>query len=431
MALLIVGVVAVVLPQAGFAQGAAGQEPFQEAGVCARCHVISVVEWGMSGHRKASTGCTSCHGASLGHIQDERNNVKPDRIAHGNAIGGICADCHKDGCPKSGQKAGCADCHHFHALVDPRKPASAALPDSRAGESTAPSQQFTKLMAEGENLAKSEQWEQARAAFESALQQKPGDVAAVEKVKLCRRRLNPDLPGFEIAAKQFDSATGLARKMRVSGLGIPMVLVPGGEFEMGSERFPGSKPVHTVRVRPLYLGEFEVSQAEWKSVMGSNPSTHQGEKFPQASTMPVESISWEDAQAFVRKLNEKVPSGGFRLPTEAEWEFAARTGGAEPEPAAPGSNAPRPVGKGHANSLGLYDMLGNVWEWCSSLDRPYPFDPADGREFASGTGLRVLRGGGFVDPADLLDPSLRHGERPGRQLPYNGLRLARDIPDPR
>jgi len=212
-----------------------------------------------------------------------------------------------------------------------------------------------------------------------------------------------------------------------------MILVPGGEFEMGSERFAGSKPVHTVRTGPFYLGEFELTQAEWKSVMGSNPSAHQGEKFPDADRMPVEQVSWEDAKAFLKKLNARVEGSGFRLPTEAEWEHAARAGGAVPEtePAAPGRQSPHPARRGRADSLGLYDILGNVWEWCSSLSRPYPFDATDGRESATAPGLRVLRGGGFADPADLLDPTLRHAERTGRRLRWNGMRLARDVPHPK
>jgi iron(II)-dependent oxidoreductase len=79
----------------------------------------------------------------------------------------------------------------------------------------------------------------------------------------------------------------------------------------------------------------------------------------------------------------------------------------------------------------LYDMLGNVCEWCSSLHRPYPFDAADGRESPDGSGLRILRGGGFADPLDLLNPALRHAERPNRRLRWNGLRLARDVPEAR
>jgi len=423
MARLIAGIAAFLMPLAGFAQRGQDREAFQEAGVCARCHVISVVEWGMSAHRKASTGCTSCHGASLGHVQDERNNVKPDRVPTGAAVRALCVGCHTN---QKNPKP-CQDCHHYHALVDPRKPAAAAV----AGESEARQREYARFLEQGEKLAQAGQWDQARTAFQSALRQKPDDGPAGARLKACEHRLKPGLAGFEITEPQFDPGTGLARTVRVAGFGIPMVLVPGGEFEMGSERYRASQPVHTVRVPPLYLGEFEITQAEWTKVMGSNPSAHQGGKFPDAARMPVEQVSWEDAQAFIQALNAKVPGAGFRLPTEAEWEFAARMGRSEPDPPAPGTTSPLPVDRGRPNALGLYGMLGNVWEWCSSFSRSYPFDAADGRESAEGAGLRILRGGGFADPPDLLDPAFRHAERPGRRFGWNGLRLARDVPEPR
>jgi formylglycine-generating enzyme required for sulfatase activity len=148
-----------------------------------------------------------------------------------------------------------------------------------------------------------------------------------------------------------------------------------------------------------------------------------------------------------------VKGGGFRLPTEVEWEYAAR---AEPDPLTPivfkllediawyrdnslreglpaapfhesGSYAPRAAGTKQSTGWGLFDMRGNVWEWCSSLFRPYPYDGRDGRESATAEGLRVLRGGGYAD--SNLDPRLRHGERPSRRQPWNGFRLARSAPE--
>jgi formylglycine-generating enzyme required for sulfatase activity len=148
-------------------------------------------------------------------------------------------------------------------------------------------------------------------------------------------------------------------------------------------------------------------------------------------------VSWEDAQAFLRKLNERVPGGGFRLPTEAEWEFAARAGleaDASLEAVAWHGDArrdaaPRSAGSKKPNRFGLHDMQGNVWEWCSSVMQPYPYDAGDGREAPTANRLRVLRGGGFSDTPDLLDPALRHSERPGRRLRMNGFRLARSVPE--
>jgi len=318
---------------------------FKEAGVCARCHVISVVEWGMSRHRTANTDCIACHGASAGHVDDERNNIKPERMPQGEAIAALCAGCHTAGCPKTRQKAACQTCHHFHALVDPKAPP--AVPD--------------------QSLARS----------------RPAPATR-----------SPKPPP------------------RITVAGVTLVLIPGGEFDMGSERFPTSRPVHTVRVEPFYLAATEVTQAQWTAIMGSNPNAHKGDQFP------VEKVSFEDAQAFLARLNSKVPGGGFRLPAEAEWEFAA----ADAQPVA-GGTAPQPAGSGPPNKFGLHEMLGNVWEWCSGSYLPYPSQSGD-------SALGVLRGGGFVDPPDLLHAAFRHSERPTRRLRYNGLRLARSA-DPR
>jgi formylglycine-generating enzyme required for sulfatase activity len=313
-----------------------------------------------------------------------------------------------------------------HALVNPNKPPQ--VRDSRLEQKTASLERFAQRMEEGERLVKAEQFAKARAAFRAALKENPGDRRAAERLKLCENRLKTAWPGFEIvSARGFCARTGLPREVRVPALEIRMVLVSGGEFEMGSERFPVSKPVHTVRVAPVYLAVHEMTQAEWAALMGKNPSAHQGAKFPEAAKLPVEQVSWEDAQALVQVINRKVPGAGFRLPAEAEWELAARRGEGSPRPGE--RKAPQPVGQGQPNKLGLYDMHGNVWEWCSSLAAPYPYDAGDGRESPSAGGMRVLRGGGFADLGDLLDPAMRHCERAGRRLKWNGIRLARSVPE--
>lgn len=195
---------------------------------------------------------------------------------------------------------------------------------------------------------------------------------------------------------------------------------------MGSKRFQSSKTVHTVRVNTFYLAKYEFTQAAWKSLMGTNPSAHQGKNFQDSERLPVEQVSWQDCQTLVKTINARVPGGGFRLPTEAEWEYSASLG-ATPRRAV-GLGRPAPVTDGQPNRLGLVGMLGNVWEWCSSLHKPYPYIATDGREDPSALGLRVLRGGSYADPAEWFDATARHDDRPGRRLQWYGVRLARSVP---
>ncbi|MCW5982813.1 MAG: SUMF1/EgtB/PvdO family nonheme iron enzyme [Bryobacteraceae bacterium] len=427
MALLKAAFVLAVLPAWATAQPQEDRQ-FKEAGVCARCHVISVVEWGMSRHRAAGTNCVACHGSSEGHVVDERNNVKPEKMPSGAAIAGLCADCHQ-ACPKTRKTAACQDCHHVHALVNPNQPPTAR--DERLDAQSAQWKTYAKRMEEGESAARAGEWTRARSAFQQALEANPGDRTATDRLRVCDRRLAPGLPGFETGGGARDEQTGLPREVVVSGRGIAMALAPGGDVELGSEHFGASKPPHTVRVEPFYIGKYEVTEAEWQAVMGKNGRPEEA-RDPRA---PAAGISWNDAQAFIRRLNENVPGGGFRLPTEAEWEFAARAGSLGDLSAVAWfgeaqSGAPRAVGAKKPDKLGLYDIRGNVWEWCSSLGMPYPYDPADGREAPEASGLRVLRGGGYADSADLLDPALRHFERPDRRLRWNGFRVARSVPEP-
>jgi formylglycine-generating enzyme required for sulfatase activity len=464
-----------------------GRQDLVSAGKCARCHVSSALEWGLSKHStltRSKSGrlpnCLGCHGESRDHVIDEQNTAKPDRMAHGDAIATLCIECHRHGCPRTSDLKNCQSCHHIHALVNPTL--DAATIQRRASDLAALMQAYQGHLAEGERLVQQGQWEPARVAFAAALKDFPSSDRARAALGMIARRLQPVISGFKIVGNQFDAQSGLPREIVMDGSGIDLVLVPAGSLDLGTERRADAKPVHTVDLAPFYLAKFEMTQAQWKALTSANPSFHQGAKFPQADTMPVEQISWEDCQKMLAEINQKVPGGGFRLPTEAEWEYAARAGstgstdaakilslawlrensliaraapdpaaapgaGATPIPreaanagmaqmfkemqrveaaklAAPDSYAPHPVGALQPNAWGLYDMLGNVSEWCSSLYEPYPFDAADGRESAGAPGLRVLRGDSYLDSAESADFTLRHSDRPGRKLRWNGVRLA-------
>ncbi len=219
-----------------------------------------------------------------------------------------------------------------------------------------------------------------------------------------------------------------------------MVLIKGGCFDMGDIFDTGTedeKPVHAVCVVDFYLGKTEVTQEQWEDVIGNNPS-----KF-KSIDRPVERVSWHNVQDFIEKLNEKTGMN-YRLPTEAEWEYAARSGGWKEEwagtnnesevgeyawyynnSAKTGSNA---VAEKKPNGLGLYDMMGNVWEWCSDLyDREYyKNSPANDPEGPSEGSTRVLRGGGWKSKPEHLRTVDRNDFDPSiKKFANIGFRLAR------
>ena len=142
------------------------------------------------------------------------------------------------------------------------------------------------------------------------------------------RRLKPGIPGFKTVGDQFDAASGLPKEIVIEGLGIEMILAPAGSFDMGSDGRADTAPRHTVGLGAFYLAKTAMTQGQWKTLMGVNPSYYQGAKFPQADQFPVEQVSWQDCQAMLAAVNKKV-GGGLRLPTEAEWEYAASAGGSE------------------------------------------------------------------------------------------------------
>ena len=226
-------------------------------------------------------------------------------------------------------------------------------------------------------------------------------------------------------------------KFTVNGVSFEMVRVEGGTFRMGAtseqkdEAWDGEKPVHSVTLSSYYIGKTEVTQALWQAVMGSNPSGFKG------ADLPVECVSWDDCQEFIQKLNS-LTGRNFRLPTEAEWEFACRGGNNSRGYKYSGRNKlgsvawyngnsggkTHPVGTKTPNELGIYDMSGSVWEWCNDWYGSYTANSqANPTGPQSGSG-RVRRGGSWFNDARSCRSSNRNGNYPPDRCNFLGLRLA-------
>jgi eukaryotic-like serine/threonine-protein kinase len=230
------------------------------------------------------------------------------------------------------------------------------------------------------------------------------------------------------------------------GVTLEMVAIPAGEFMMGSpagepERASDEGPQHRVTLPRFYMGRFVVTQAQWQAVMGNNPSNFKGEN------RPVETVSWNDAQAFCKKLSQQT-GRTYRLPSEAEWEYACRAGTTTPFHFGPTitpelanyfgdftyGSGPKgqyrgqttPVGSFAANQFGLYDMHGNVWEWC--LDhghKSYSGAPTDGSAWVENgnSSLRVMRGGSWLNNPGLCRSADRYMELPWSTDYGGGFRI--------
>jgi formylglycine-generating enzyme required for sulfatase activity len=202
----------------------------------------------------------------------------------------------------------------------------------------------------------------------------------------------------------------------------------------------GDETPHRVTItRPFWLGRTEVTQAQWTRVMGRNPS-----RFSNGLECPVENVSWLDVQKFLERLNA-AEGGGFRLPTAAEWEYACRTGEGTGAAAIddahanfdarypvrggrPGRYRGRPVAVASfpADRLGLFDMKGNVWEWCDDGDAPYPAGPAVDPVGPASAPRKVIRGGSWYFDAASCRCAARYSHAPGDRGFSLGFRVARD-----
>jgi formylglycine-generating enzyme required for sulfatase activity len=249
------------------------------------------------------------------------------------------------------------------------------------------------------------------------------------------------LIGLDNSPEQRETSMPVSTPQEITNrIGMEFVLIPAGTFTMGSpypDAYDDEKPAHQVTIsEPFYMGKYEVTQAQWKAVMGENPSVFKDDD------RPVENVLWEDAQQFIQKLNKREGKEACRLPSEAEWEYAARAGttttysfgdnesqlGDYAWYSQNSDNTTHPVGEKKPNAWGLYDMHGNVWEWVQDWYGPYtaeavtdPIGPATGT-------ARVIRGGGWGDAAQGARSADRGWAHPGYRDGYLGFRCLSSAP---
>jgi formylglycine-generating enzyme required for sulfatase activity len=234
-------------------------------------------------------------------------------------------------------------------------------------------------------------------------------------------------------------SSSVTTKKPVNNFPLPeMILVEGGSFDMGctSEQqdcWEDEQPVHRVTLDSYFIGKYPVTQALWRAVMGTNPSYFKG-----CDQCPVEQVSWKDVQDFIRRLNERTGQN-YRLPTEAEWEYAARGGNKSRHYMRAGGNMiddigwyesnsgkkTHPIGQKLANELGLYDMNGNVWEWCNDWYKAYSASAQTNPKGPATGSRRVVRGGSWDVEPQFCRIAIRSYVSPGSGLINVGFRLAR------
>ena len=245
------------------------------------------------------------------------------------------------------------------------------------------------------------------------------------------------LVGFFCTASTL-AAQSTPEKTLTNSMGMEFVLIPSGTFKMGSDTGDADeRPVHQVTIsKAFYMGKYEVTQGQWQAMMGTNPSASPGD-----ANRPVDQVSWNDVQTFLSKLNAMEGGQRYRLPTEAEWEYAARAGsptifGFGNDPKQLGEYAwyrgnaerhPHPVGQKRPNAWGLYDMLGNVWEWVQDWDGKYAAGPVTDPKGADTGTYRMRRGCGWNNEANVCRLANRYSVV-GYRDDFLGFRVVRVIP---
>lgn len=232
-----------------------------------------------------------------------------------------------------------------------------------------------------------------------------------------------------------------------NSLGMEFFLIQPGQFLMGSPedepgRYTGENP-HTVNLTdPFYMQTTEVTQGQWMSLMKNNPASQKG----CGDSCPVEQVSWDDVQGFIQKLNQKEGTDTYRLPTEAEWEYACRAGSRSAFPSGNitalqceldphldaigwycynSKNKIQPVAQKKPNAWGLHDMAGNVHEWCQDWFGVYPYDEVTNPKGPPSGSYRVMRGGVWYSPARDCRCGSRFGSPPHYIFRHIGFRLCK------
>ena len=314
------------------------------------------------------------------------------------------------------------------------RPGSYTLRASREGFEP---QEARVVIAAGQAAApKLEPWRREGWALVSDLER--WDATSSDDRRRVARAVAAKLGSFEFRALEMFEAGGSRHEVAIfvhRASGLEFVLVPGGHFEMGSEPGePGRRPDerrHAVTVQPFLMARSQAPQAVWESAMRTNPSHFRG------PLLPVHNVTHEDAARFCETT-------GLALPTEAQWEYACRAGsptawacGADPAEltahawfCANAGDGPRPGGGRRANAFGLFDLHGNVWEWCADAYTEYPFEGEEAVAPAlasSGTSYRVFRGGGWADPPERLRSAQRSAFRPDFRFFDLGFRPVRAV----
>jgi serine/threonine protein kinase/formylglycine-generating enzyme required for sulfatase activity len=278
------------------------------------------------------------------------------------------------------------------------------------------------------------------AAVEDYLRRFPSGRHEAEAQGLAGLLRSPALPDPKAAPvsvpdSKEERRAGEILNLEIKGIALLMAWIPPGSFPMGSSNVGAGRnqtPVHNVKIsKGFWIGIYEVTQPQWTAVMGSNPS-----KFNTPEPIPVDSVGWDDCQLFIQALNG-MGKGTFRLPTEAEWEYACRAGATDDWygewnaiawHAWNSKGAAHKVGGKRPNALGLYDMIGNVWEWCSDwyATTYYRISPSVDPQGAASGEEKSIRGGSFKSEPANAHSAIRKSVKPEDRKYDLGLRLIRD-----